>query len=161
MNIADRALQAYEATEEAKEAARAAERARVRAEVIEEISRKAEIFGIDFDPSGLKDDGIMRLTFSTPVDDDATLVFTYSKFDGLVVNVKPSDQIYWDLPLGQEVKGPGGGSYGCYNLGGGMKVSTLAELGAQIKRTREARELWRKKHCLKSPSGRGRRRSAP
>jgi len=147
MNVADRAVQAYEAKLEADAAQQEAKKARQRAEVIETMGRKAEAFGVEFDPEGLTD-SLGRWEWSVPVDDDAELVFTFRFGIDLEATVKPCDQLYWDLPPGEEKKGPGGGSYGCFGLGGDKRVGTLAQLGERIVAIRKAREDWRKKHGM-------------
>jgi hypothetical protein len=89
-----------------------------------------------------------------PIDEDVQLLFTSQPDRGkLNIKARPSDQLYWDLPPGQEKKGPGGGTYGCYGLDSffyDRPIETLADLGAAIAKVRGARKQWRKKHQLET-----------
>lgn len=156
MSIADRAIQAYEASEQVKAAEKEAKRARERAEVIETIGRRAEVFGIDFDADKLHGSDGGYWTYKIPVDDDAELVFNVRPMSGLHVSVSPCDQLYWDLPPGQERKEPGeGGTYACYSLSKDREIATLADLGRELQRVRLARDQWKSRHGVEreNPSG--------
>lgn len=166
MSIADRALQAHQAKVEADQAELDAQIARRRERAVIEIGRIAEEFGIPFDPDRLEPGyGGMRVdrgrtwNFAVPVDDDATLTFkaefgyvSDNQF-GVTLKVQACDQLYWDLPPGQEEKERGGGTYGCYSLEDVHKkeIGTLADLGAALVKIRKAREQWRKKHNVRPP----------
>lgn len=101
-----------------------------------------------------RDNGVYALDL--PLTDDATLRLQVRRaMSGdqwqATASVQPCDQLYWDLPPGQEKKGSGGGTYGCHGLSR-MKetvVTTLAGIGAQITRVEKARAAWRRKHCPK------------
>ena len=149
MNVADRAVQAYEARAAAEAAEKEAATARQRALAIEAIGRKADVFGIGFDAVDLKEGYYNSWSLEVPVDDDASLVFNYRGADGVWVTVKPCDQLYWNLPPGQETKGPGGGTFQCFNLSRDRRIETLADLGKEIQHVRKARESWCKKHGVK------------
>lgn len=146
MSIADRALAAYESEQEQN---------RIQAELKEEATRGAalvtimaaiERLGLELDDRTLERHGsVWRL--EVQVDDDATLLFDVTDSGGLTMMVKPTDQLYWDLPPGQDKKLPGGGTYACYGLNRDfLTVTTLADLGRQILKVRKAREHWRAKH---------------
>lgn len=153
MTIADRAIAAYEAEQQAKRLEQKAETERARAQAQDFILRKAEEIGLfvslaDVVPSFGKD---WKAVIA--VDDDADLQFTCDPSvpetgKKVVMRVRVCDQLYWDLPPDQEVRGKGG-SYGCYGLQGihDKKVETLADLGGVLARVREARERWRRKHA--------------
>lgn len=153
MSIADRAIQAHEAQVAADEAEKEAARLRRRAEAIEAFGRRAYVFGATVDPELLEEKFYGGWEVTLSVDDDTSLVFAYkpafTKHDQptVEVTVRPCDQLYWDLPPGEETKGPGGGTYACYGLTRERKVETLADLGAAIQRVRNARAAWRRKHC--------------
>ena len=147
MGIADRALAAYESELEAERLAKELRREQSRGRAVTSIMAAAEPFGIEVDPQDVIH-VYAGWQLTVEVDDDASLHFLYrdNAEGSLSMYVKPADQLYWDLPRGQEAKGAGGGTYGCYGLDGQMKVSTLADLGKQIAKVREARERWRAKH---------------
>lgn len=156
MNIADRALAAHQADEEARRLQHEAAVVRRRAMAVDAIARLMEQFGIPFDESELvvqwpHDEG-KRYSFTTQVDDDVSLTASwsmmYSHEPEVTLSTRVCDQLYWDLPPGETVKGPGGGVYGNYGLGENVnkKIGTLVELGAIITRVRKAREDWHAKH---------------
>lgn len=153
MNIADRALAAHNAVEEAKRLRNEAEAVERKAMALDAISRAAEGLGLSVMPEDLVAEYPEGKVWTVllPVDDDVQLKirweWLYSSEPGLKMTIDVADQIYWDLPPGEEKKGRGGGSYGCHNLGGvqGKRVETLADLGEVIARVRRARESWRKK----------------
>lgn len=153
MSIADRALEAYESEVEQKRLEAELKYEQNRSHAAVEVMRAAEVLGIEVDCAGLSRSAtIWRVT--AKVDDDASLLFEKYEGGGLDMRLVPAPQLYWDLPPGEEEKGPGGGTYACYGLDSTyMKVVTLADLGRQIVKVRKARELWKKKHCLKDPSG--------
>ncbi len=156
MSIADRALAAHAANEEAARLRIEAEGVERKALALDTISRAAESLGLSIRPGDLVSEFPQGKvwTVTLPVDDDVDLRFKwewlYGPQPGLKMTVQTSDQLYWDLPPGEEKKHPGGGVYGCHNLGGihGKEIKTLADLGAAIERVRRARESWRKKHCF-------------
>lgn len=147
MGIADRALAAYESELEAERLAEELSREQSRGRAVTLIMAAAEPFGIEVDPKDVIH-VYAGWQLTVEVDDDASLHFIYrdNAESNLLMYVKPANQLYWDLPTGQEVKGSGGGTYGCYGLDGQMKVSTLADLGRQIAKVREARKRWQRKH---------------
>ncbi len=153
MNIADRALAAHAAGEEATRLRREAEEVERKAMAIDAISLAAESLGLSVFPEDLKSEypSGKVWTVTLPVDDDVDLrirwEWLYGPEPSLKMTVQAADQLYWDLPPGEEKKARGGGVYGCHNLGGihGNEITTLSDLGAAIERVRGARESWRKK----------------
>lgn len=162
MSIADRALAAHQADEEAKRLRREALTVERKAQAFNAISQAAEPFGVDIEMDALKPESVYlrnatRWRVEVPIEPDVTLRFwwewTWQEIEKLTINVKVTDQLYWDLPPGQNEKGPGGGTYGCYGLGEihARNIETLADLGAVIERVRSAREQWQNKHKTPGP----------
>ena len=154
MSIADRALAAYEAEQEAARLEKEAKEVRGKSEAAQAISEEASRLGIPVDASQITGSIGLGWKIEAPIDADTSIEFSYrsSRYDPPETELKMRvcDQLYWDLPPGEEIKTRGGGSYGCYNLSGvqGKRVGTLAEIGEAVKRVREARESWRKKHLV-------------
>lgn len=153
MNIADRALAAHQANEEANRLRAEAKAVERQARALDAISCAAEGLGLAVSPEDIVTEHPLGKvwTVELPIDDDMRLrikwELLYHPEPNLKMLVQVADQLYWDLPPGQEKKGSGGGTYGCYNLGGlqGKEVKTLADLGAAIEKVRRARASWRKK----------------
>lgn len=102
---------------------------------VEEIRLESGDYVLDLP---LTDDAALRLQVRRTMSEDPWLA---------TASVNPCDQLYWDLPPGQEKKDPAlGGTYACYGLSRTV-VMTLAEIGAQVVRIERAREAWRRKHC--------------
>lgn len=159
-SIAERALLAYEAQQEEgrlrKEAAIVAQRA----VAVNAIILAAESFDLEIDLDDIEPAVCSASVTSpvgatwwivVPVDDDLGLKFEWSSRLGepkIAVTAEYSEQLYWDLPPGEETKGQGGGTYGCYGLSkshGAGHIANLSELGRAIVRTRKARAAWRTK----------------
>lgn len=146
--LAERAIAAYEADEQAQELEMEATRIRELAAAVDALGLRARGFGVEFDPDDVEVEGFgvsRRYSVSVPLDDDADLRFYWESRGEVVVSVRPSDQLYWDLPPGETEKGPGGGAYGCYGLSP-RTVTTLEEVGAEVLKVRAARERWTAKH---------------
>ena len=152
MSIADRAVAAYEAEKEAVRLEKEAAELRGREEASRIISEEASRLGIPVDTRNLKGGTVLGWNLKAKLDDDTSITFVYrhSKYDPAEIEMRVSvcDQLYWDLPPGQEKKERGGGTYGCYSLSNvnGKRVSTLSEIGEAVTKVREARQSWRKKH---------------
>jgi len=161
MNIADIALSAAKAEQEASKREAEAKAIRERDRALRKINLyldrvvgdKARVMQSDelSGPSYCAD-----YSAEIQVDDDATLVITANgrleNVDGATANVRPSEQLYWNLPPGQEEKDYSeGGVYGCYGLDRlagryAPAIESLADLGNAINLTRVARAKWRTAH---------------
>jgi hypothetical protein len=151
-NFAELAIAAAAAEKEAAEHEAAAEAARNRAQAQRSIYMKAQEFGIEVDVDDLDGEfGVFGL--NVPLTEDATLriqVKISTVHPPYVeCSVKPSDQLYWDLPPGEEKFAGGGGVYGCYSLGqysGLNDIKSTADIGRALMKINQAREQWRRKH---------------
>jgi len=150
-SVADRALAAHTAQVEEARLRKEADEVRIKAEATDAILRGMDKFGLC-----LTDESFVRgyhlWQVEVQVDDDARLEFKKQDSKDVEVRIRPADQLYWDLPPGEETKGTGGGCYGCHGLGEirNREITTLAELGSAIARIRDARESWRVKHLSAS-----------
>lgn len=159
-SIAERALVAYEAELEEGRLKREAEIVSLRAKAVNAIILAAESFDLEIDVDDIEP-AVCSASVTTPlfaawwivvpVDDDLGLKFEWSSRSGkqiVEVTADYADQLYWDLPPGEEKKGSGGGTYGCYGLSksyGAGVISNLSVLGKAIVRTRAARAAWQSK----------------
>lgn len=158
-DIAARARAAHNAEEEAKRLEEEAKRIREQEAAERAIHQLARQLGVDDLVDGqpvvrtnrfsrdhevvvdLTDDASLRIK-SRVVNNGADIV-------DVTAQVLPCDQLYWNLPPGEETKGRGGGTYGCFGLSNLKEtdVKTLADIGAQLERIENARESWRRKWC--------------
>lgn len=167
MNFADMAIAAATSEAAAEEFEQRAQRTREHAQARRLIFMAAQRLGVQLDVDTVHDTrpgSTLGPVFAAEVeiDVDARLVFSYEPHpvvsDGpkLQVSVRPSEQLYWNLPLGQETKDPAaGGVFGCYGLGqhsGLNDVRDTADVGRALLKIRAARELWRRKHCASTAS---------
>lgn len=148
-SLADRALAAHEAKLEETRLLREATEVRIKAEATDAILRVAHEYGVEVTPDDLtRDYNAWQAVIQ--IDADAHLVLIKrNRDDEVEVRVKPAEQLYWDLPPGQEEKPAGkGGTYGCYGLDVSSMgpIGSLADLGAILVRIREARERWKVRH---------------
>lgn len=153
-DLAARALQAHKAESEARAHEKEAADIRMLQQASDAIWQTAsEEYGIRPPDNGVAWEilvvGYRRCGLSIPVTDDATLYFEWAAHTDPPVSVcvKPSDQLYWDLEPGVEVKPPGGGVYGCFGLSSdSLAVKSLAGLGAVLARVEAARAIWQRNH---------------
>lgn len=147
-SLAERALAAHTAQTEEARLQKEAREVRVKGVAADAILLAADRFGITLTADSLERSYSSWLaTFQ--VEEDVSLIFTKGDSSNQVeVRVKPAEQLYWDLPPGEEKKTPGGGAYGGYGLSSITEhLQSLSDLGAAITKIRTARELWRAKHC--------------
>lgn len=151
MSIADRALAAYEADTEARRLEQEAKEARTLGEAQQVILFKAEELGIDLTAEQVTG-GPVEYKATVEVTADLRLEFkyrpvTYGDQKKLEVVAVPSDELYYDQPAGTTFADLAGRGYTfkCYGLDR-YPVTTLAQIGAALKRAQVAREHWRKKH---------------
>lgn len=147
-NIADLALAAAADEKRIAELEQQAALTRAHTTARNQIVFKGEKIGVDVDIDAIEHHGGAS-TYRLKVDEDATLVIS-SRAGDLVAKakVKPAEQLYWNLPPGQEGT-PMGGTYGCYGLGQYSAlhdIDSLADLGRAITLVREARAKWRRVH---------------
>jgi hypothetical protein len=155
-NFAELAIAAAAAEKEAAEHEQAAETARKRAAAQRAIYIKAQELGIEVDVEDLESEGYLN-SVGIPLTADATLrigvTWEFAPLPTVKVSVKPADQLYWDLPPGEEKFAGGGGVYGCYSLGqysGLQDIKTTADIGRALMKINQAREQWRAKHLGES-----------
>lgn len=150
-SLADRAIAAASADADARALEAQARYVRRRAEALDAINKALAPFDLTVDEADLDKNptapGGRFVTSKIPVTDDAALVVSW---DGekrpAEVKLYPCDQLYWDLPPGQETKPVGAGaSPSCYGLGYPV-VTSLSELGAALTKVVIARASWRSKH---------------
>lgn len=161
MSLKDRALAAVRLEREAEEALLQKQISIHRMRATDAILRAGERFGIDIDPTAIvgeneKHPNEYKYSYEEKVTEDATLKFRWpapaEQAGDVDVVVVPPVQLYWDLPPGQEERGPGGGTFGCYGLRR-MEVSSLVSLGKCLERIELARAQWRRKHGVKTNEG--------
>lgn len=155
-DIAARALEAHAAEEEARMLEKQADAVRNEARarrLIHEKASRLEIADVDISQMQSSGSSFRRAyTLDIPLTDDATLeIRAEDDRDGhpqAYARVRPCDQLYWNLPPGQEKKRPGGGVYGSCGLSGiDRRVESLADIGERLLRIETARKTWRRKHC--------------
>lgn len=148
-DFATRALAAHEAETKARELEAEAKSVRDLAEATEKIVAKAARLSImDVDTSQICAEG-SKCALEIPLNDDATLrIEADNNIARAKARVIPCDQLYWNLPPGEETKEPGGGTFGCFNLGGikEREVGSLIDIGGELRLIVDARTAWHRKH---------------